>query len=169
MIIGYCNRRINWKINHLAFLKLFPPVCKSLPGFLKKKETRKKKKGKQRIKFNSRFTSGKRETEALVIVVATKTYTSTMFPSLLFKWMEKGCHWGTQLTTNSNNYNESAMTKDFGINMRPVNKVRVSIASLKDSFFEDHVLPSIFPLNSLITSWLSETQIMLLTKNVVHS
>ena len=57
------------------------------------------------------------------------------------------------------------MTKDFGINMRPVNKVRVSIASLKDSFFEDHVLPSIFPLNSLITSWLSETQIMLLTKN----
>lgn len=52
----------------------------------KKMETRKKKKEKQRIKFNSRFTSGKRETEALVIVVvAAKTYTSTMFPSLLFK------------------------------------------------------------------------------------
>lgn len=91
MIIGYCNRRINWKINHLPFLKLFPPVCKSLPGFLKKKKETRKKKEKQRIKFNSRFTSEKRETEALVIVVvATKTYTSTMFPSLLFKSMEKG-------------------------------------------------------------------------------
>lgn len=52
----------------------------------KKRKQERKKKEKQRIKFNSRFTSGKRETEALVIVVvAAKTYTSTMFPSLLFK------------------------------------------------------------------------------------
>ena len=49
------------------------------------------KKEKQRIKFNSRFTSGKREIEALVVVVvATNTYTSTMFPLFLFKSMKKG-------------------------------------------------------------------------------
>ena len=89
MIIGYCNRRINKS----------PSISETFSSSLqiltraseKKKKQEKKKEETQRIKFNSHFTSGKREIEALVIVVvATKTYTSTMFPSLLFKWMEKG-------------------------------------------------------------------------------
>lgn len=76
MIIGYCNRRI----------KKSPSISETFSSSLQILTRVSEKKEKQRIKFNSRFTSGKRETEALVIVVvATKRYTSTMFPSLLIK------------------------------------------------------------------------------------
>ena len=62
----------------------FSSSLQTLTRVSEKKKKQEKKKEKQRIKFNSRFTSGKRETEALVIVVvATKTYASTMFPSLI--------------------------------------------------------------------------------------